>query len=757
MSAATGVLSDTPPGLWAEVGRDLRQLWVRSGPTVQYALRVGLAIGLALWLAGFLMLENPISAVTTVLIVANPTPGALISKSMWRIVGTLAGTTLGITLMASFPQQPVLFFAGLASLIGVACGVATLLRFYRAYAAVLTGYTIIIISVSAFTDPDRIFESAMSRLSVVVIGIVSTAIVFQITTLRSPNTATERIEKLLRDVLAQFVTLTAVERDAADPRSDETGQAGAFREFDTSTYSARARLLAQAGAVTEAIDYASSVDYQVNRRAAALHQGVARLLGLLSTHHAAMRAVPSSDAARVLQARMISNRLMRELADMPMEQLLHGDPTVIRQRIRVAVHGIEALALETPDLAGLAAIDTERDILVQLGLAVDNLSDLAWHEKGVRLMPLFEWPAALRNMSRGALITLMGCLTWYILHWTAGPNALVYLICASCLLATAPSATKAAVMLSSGTALAVPACYVFRTFMLPQTDGFPLLWLSLYLCLLPGIWIQFHPRYALRGFGYAVFFNVMTQVSNPVRYEDIPLINSWLAYWVACVGIALVFRVILPADQRLDVARLVTALCRAVQRFALLPLRYRVMWLNWEYLQMQRVLRLTMRLSLVERPERVFHVTDAALAAVALGRVVMRLRGLLRLDGRVTLAQEKLVAEALGSLSGLRQDPQATATCLRQAAARLLPPEAARAQAGAAGKARGEEEMRSVSTVRRMAACLVQAAQLIDAVPGFFHKGGPMQQGAEHPLAQADLRQLIMPRVKRPDSRTAGC
>lgn len=80
------------------------------------------------------------------------------------------------------------------------------------------------------------------------------------------------------------------------------------------------------------------------------------------------------------------------------------------------------------DLAGLAAVDTERDIVVQLGQAVDNLSDVAWHEKGVRLLPLVEWPAALRNFARGALVTLMGCLTWYILRWSAGPSALVYLI-----------------------------------------------------------------------------------------------------------------------------------------------------------------------------------------------------------------------------------------------------------------------------------------------------------------------------------------
>ena len=56
---------------------ECRREWLRVQPTALYAGRVFLAIGLALWLAGFLMLDNPVSAVTTVLIVAKPTPGAL--------------------------------------------------------------------------------------------------------------------------------------------------------------------------------------------------------------------------------------------------------------------------------------------------------------------------------------------------------------------------------------------------------------------------------------------------------------------------------------------------------------------------------------------------------------------------------------------------------------------------------------------------------------------------------------------------------
>ena len=168
------------------------------------------------------------------------------------------------------------------------------------------------------------------------------------------------------------------------------------------------------------------------------------------------------------------------------------------------------------------------------------------------------------------------------------------------------------------------------------------------------------------------------------------------------------------------------------------------------------MLRMTQRLSFVEGSERVCQVTDAALAAVALGRTVMRLRWLLREEGSVTQEQERIVENALVSLKGLRRDPLATAASLRSAAMQLLP------DMPVAGESPVSAENREIQpsgvglgTLRRMAACLVQAAQLIDAAPGFFHKGGPMQQAADHPHAHADLRHLIAPRVKRPVSRTA--
>ncbi|GEN59749.1 FUSC family protein [Acetobacter nitrogenifigens] len=734
-AAASGATART----WSEAGKavplrrwfgalrsDWRQELAALTPTALYSVRVGLSIGLALWFAAFVQLGQPLSAATTVLIVANPSPGALVSKSVWRIVGTLIGAVLGVGLMAIFPQQPLLFFAGLSLVIGIACFVATLLRFFRAYAAVLSGYTIIIIASGAFSNPDRIFMGALTRVSVVVIGIVSTAIVFRLTTPTGPDNLRERIDRLLREVLGQFVHL-APPPDAGGGASAQDGASRdfMFREMDMSAYGARARLLSQCNAMIETIEYASSGDYEIGRRARALQEGVARLLGMLSAHHASWRALATTDQHLVHQARAISAELMRALCAMPGKELLHAESAAVRGLLDDAMTQLDALACEARDLEGLAAIDSERDIVEQLRRVVLNLSDRVWRERRVRLAALLEWSAAIRNGFRGVLVTLLATLSWYVFRWDAGPNMLIYVIAASCLLATASSAAAAAVMLGSGTLLAIPGSYAFQALLLPRVDGFVMVWLSLFVCLLPGIWIQFHPRYALRGFGYAVFCSSMCQVQNPIRFNDLSLLNSWVAYAVGVIAVLLVFRVILPTNQRLEAGRLSAGLCRAVEDIAKQPLNRRLDWVGWEQTQMQRVLRIAQRLSLVETSVRVFHVTDAALTAVSIGRVVARLRRLMNAP-EATGVQTQPVREALLAMRALRQDPLNVSLALRRQAQRLL-----------VGTGQGAGNMGSA---RRMAACLLQIAQLVDVAPGFFHKNGPMQQAADHPRAHADLR-----------------
>ncbi|WP_220790436.1 FUSC family protein [Gluconacetobacter takamatsuzukensis] len=716
--------------------------WKTLSPTIAYSIRALLAVGLALFLAFFFQLQTPMSSVTTVLIVANPVVGAMVSKSFWRIFGTVIGATAAVLLMAAFPQSPMLYFMGLSVIIGIACCVSTLLRFYKAYAAVLAGYTIVLVSISTFADPDRIFMAAMSRLSAVTVGIVSTAVVFLVTSVSRPEKVLRQVDQTLRNITGQFSHPTDMEDIAPGqtPMPDDGGQPLSFRAMTLTSYDARARLLSQANALVEAIEYAAADNFAIGRRADGLRAGVARLLGLLSTHHPIWRDQPPENP-QTTAARDLVHEVMASFSVTPPENLHLDDPGHMRARLATAITTLDNLAEETKDLPTIAFIDNERDMLVQLRGALDDFVGPQAHVRPIRLRLFFDWPAALRNGTRGAFVTLLGCLTWYVFRWSNGASMLAYLIPASCLLATSPVASRASVMFASGTLAAIPAAFICQTFFLPRIDGYPLLWLSLSVCLLPGIWLQFHPRHAMRGFGYAVFFNAMVQIRNPISFDDLSLMNVWLSYLIALIGLALVFRVILPSDHRLDTGRLVMSINRATQQLARLPLDRPVSWTVWENLQMQKILRMIQRFSLVAPPRRVYETTDAAFICVSVGRLITRLRHLAQHPAVHAQDRARTLA-ALESFQHLCSHPTRTALVLRTAAQEVM---------------RDVEDRPAPSHVptRRIAACLEQASLLVDSAPGFFHKHGPLQLPGDMPGADNRLSMAIPPRTRSFGMRVA--
>jgi hypothetical protein len=61
--------------------------------------------------------------------------------------------------------------------------VSTLLRNFAAYAAMLAGYTLIIIAGTSIASPDQVFEIAVGRASGICIGIVCGTVVIALTDL----------------------------------------------------------------------------------------------------------------------------------------------------------------------------------------------------------------------------------------------------------------------------------------------------------------------------------------------------------------------------------------------------------------------------------------------------------------------------------------------------------------------------------------------------------------------------------------------
>lgn len=675
--------------------------WRSIGPTLLYCLRTLAAIGVALYTAFALQLQSPLSSVITVLIVANPVTGALVSKSLWRLSGTFIGAAAAVLAMACFAQAPMLFAIMFSLWIGLACIASTLLRFFKAYGAVLAGYTIVIVCAPAFDDPDNVFTSALSRLSAVSVGIASAAMVFLLTSIRPPSRLGDASLALIRDTGAALCG-HAAPAYAADPRSWRRADPGGLPD---AFYDRRGALLAQASGLHETIEYAAADSFEVSHRAARLRLGAAGLMGTLTALDPFYgRLGPHRALAAELRAAIGGLALLRPEAPGPVLDRLAG----LRDRLSAGDDTLSSLALHA-DLDQFGAIEHARDLLGRLHDAISNLTispdapkpgapKPGAPSRGPRLRRFLDWPTALRNGARGSIVTMLAFLFWYVTQWPSGPTLLSYLVPASCLLATNPSASRASIDFSIGTLLAIPASYVCESLLLPQISGFPLLLAGLGICLLPGIWLQFSPRHGLRAFGYVVFFNAMITVRNPIGFDDVGLINGWLAFVLGTAALIVVFRALLPSNPARDAGRLARSITHAVAQLG--AARRPPALAVWEDLQMQKALRLVQRLQPMP-PQLRREVTDCAFIAIELGRDILRLR-LLLADAQPEPVQRRSGLALLAAVERLRRDPQEVASLAAQAA-RLF------ADVPTPG-------------ARSIAALLHDIALRIEAVPGFLSR-----------------------------------
>ncbi|MDR6358328.1 putative membrane protein YccC [Pseudomonas psychrotolerans] len=67
-----------------------------SSAALQFACKTLFAAGLSLWLAYRFDLEQPAWACMTVIVVSQPLSGMVVAKGLFRLLGTLVGTSMAV-------------------------------------------------------------------------------------------------------------------------------------------------------------------------------------------------------------------------------------------------------------------------------------------------------------------------------------------------------------------------------------------------------------------------------------------------------------------------------------------------------------------------------------------------------------------------------------------------------------------------------------------------------------------------------------
>ena len=127
-----------------------------------FAFNCFAAAMLALFVGFSIGLPRPYWAMSTALIVSHPLSGAVRSKAIYRLFGTLLGAAVAIFLVPPLVDSPVLLSLAVSMWIGACLFVSLLDRTPRSYLMMLAGYTAAIIAFPSVNSPGNIFDIAVA-------------------------------------------------------------------------------------------------------------------------------------------------------------------------------------------------------------------------------------------------------------------------------------------------------------------------------------------------------------------------------------------------------------------------------------------------------------------------------------------------------------------------------------------------------------------------------------------------------------------
>ena len=491
-----------------------------------FALRIWLAMMLALYAAFWLQLESASSAAVTVAILAQPKRGQALSKAFYRFAGTLIGAALAILLVAAFGQDRVLLLVSFTLWLAICVFVANFLQDTRAYGAMLSGYTVAIIAVANIDTPQNVFESAISRVAAIALGIV--CITFINDALASPSTW-----RSLRASLSNALTGTTAFAHACLTKGDP-GPEAALRQIGTI-----APLRADANAIAGEFDDGP-------QRAAGARSAIAALYAVAArarTFAIAVRwrggTTPAIEEARAICAGLTGGSGRPDAA------------AIAEARGRLCALLRAAALREEPDLDEVVALQRALDLARALDFARDGFCSLSEGYRPLRRVHLpthHDAALALRAAARIALAFGLTCLLFVFAGWPATSFALVQVAATGTLSSLNPDPKKFANGVFLGMALASATAGVTLFLVLAGGQGFPLLAIAMAPVIFAACFLALRPATFGVGFILLVFFPVLVAPANPQVYDLQVFLQNALLVLISSGILWLTVRLVLPVS-----------------------------------------------------------------------------------------------------------------------------------------------------------------------------------------------------------------
>ncbi|MEB5815133.1 FUSC family protein [Klebsiella quasipneumoniae] len=525
-----------------------------DGQAVIYAAKSFSAAMLAYYLALSIGLQRPSWAIITVYIVSQTSAGASLSRSVYRLVGTVVGAAATVIIVPTFVNQPILCSVMLALWIAGSLCLSLLERTPRGYAFLLAGYTASLIGFPAVSAPGTIFDLAVTRVEEIAIGILCAGLIhrfvlpvriagrFNSTLAQTLATARQRIADTLagKPVAAETLRLALSLQFLQGINHHlpwDDGLSVPHRQARKAIHDRLARLLIVNGELYDRLQRSGPPPDDLQ---ALLAEAEAWLTG-----PQAARSAPSADGLLSRCERLI----VRYAADaQTMDEAL---------RLSLARHLAEAIRLlqESERLAKAVYRRRSPALPPDAGAA----KGYVFHRD-----PL----SALRTSFGAFVIILSGCLIWIGSAWPDGGTAVSILgVCCS-LFASFDAPAAHLVKYLIGCVWGVLFSLLYSFVLLPQVNEFALLAAVLAPVYLLAGSLQARPATTFMAMGITLTLPILCELGASYRGDFATAINTALALFIAVGYAAFGMRLLQTVQAETAIRRLLTLCQRDIRRAA---------------------------------------------------------------------------------------------------------------------------------------------------------------------------------------------
>jgi uncharacterized membrane protein YccC len=620
--------------------RSLRRIFASQRPHLIVALRGTAAALTALAAAQFLGLACPYWAAMTAIIVIQPTRGLLFEKSLYRLVGTVIGSSAGLLLLLS-TRSPLLLTLALCLWVAGCVGIGNLLYGLRSYASLMAGCTCVVIAMSGYQDPAHLYDIAFGRVAGIIVGIICATLVTALFTPRQPRAELiNRLERVAAECVAWLAQLFHERRGNHLVRREQ-------------------EILIEISEIETLLDVVAAGSLRFKPQARQVRRLITALLSLLAVgrfageqlarHH---RPDGRQEPWRALLALNL-DRLAGNLADSATDKVTAD---------------LGAIAAEAqarfPLLGGTLA-----DLVVSLNTVVAEagaLIDAVDREPTHRFLRHRDWSEAGRAAIRAVIALAVVGLTWSLAGWTQGPLMLMATSIMITIFSTKehPVHFVGNIFLGAATGSAVA---VFCRSVLLSGVTVPYLADAIIAPLLfLGIFAMTQRRTAIPATDATLFFIFVTQPGTTVSVSPYDLVLGAIAM-VLGVGNALVaYRYLVPINPAIRLRSLLKAIMRDLEGLATTG-DSRVVGQLQTRMQ-HRVMRMVAMATRYDAD----HLTqvEGGISALAIAKGIQRLRELVA-SGDFAGGCTGIVGSAISSLSDLSTRPGNAAQVLEDGAKTL--------------------------------------------------------------------------------------